>query len=108
MIRVAPICSRENAMRTNCTIAPRATVEPGCTRAASAHTSGTSTSDAASSLDQVVEGNSGVAISVPSASATRQAVPAPGHELPMLARRLKAEFACGQVLSERQKDPTTN
>ena len=112
MIRPAPICFAASTPMSPTAPSPTtATVEPGCTRAASAaYQPVPSTSEVASRLGiRSSGGNSSVATSVPSASGTR----ASGACAPVMNSRCshddwKPKRQCGQVLSEMQNEPTTN
>src|SRR5271165_1687007 len=112
MIRSAPICFADRTPRSPTAPSPTTTtVEPGFTFAASAANQPVpSTSETARRLGiRSSEGFPGVATSVPSASGTR----AYGACAPVINSRCwhpdwypARQF--GHVLSERQKDPTTN
>src|ERR1700678_2167491 len=112
MIRPASICfAASTPIRPTAPSPTTTTVEPGCTRAASAaYQPVPSTSDVANKLGiRSSAGTSAVATSVPSASGTR----ASGACAPDMNSRCTHDDwnpnrQCGQVLSEMQNEPTTN
>lgn len=112
MMRSAPMCfAASTPIRPTAPSPTTATVDPACTRAAkAAYHPVPSTSETASRLGiRSSGGTSSVATSVPSASGTR----ASGAWAPVMNsicshEDWKPNRQCGQVLSERQKEPTTN